>query len=136
MLYVTRRERFSAAHKLWNTSLSDNENNKIFGKCAYPNSHGHNYQLFVTVKGEVNSKTGYVIDAKKLSSIIKKNIIDKTDHRNLNLDVDFLENTNPTIENLLLKFWEQIETPVKLEGCNLHKIKLVETENNYGEYYG
>jgi len=136
MLYVTRRERFSAAHKLWNTSLSDNENNKIFGKCAYPNSHGHNYQLFVTVKGEVNSKTGYVIDAKKLSSIIKKNIIDKTDHRNLNLDVDFLENTNPTIENLLVKFWKQLETPIKKKNCSLHKIKLIETENNYGEYYG
>ena len=136
MIYVTRRERFSAAHKLWNKALSDEENNKIFGKCAYPNSHGHNYQLFVTVKGEVNPKTGYVIDAKKLSSIIKRNIIDKTDHRNLNLDVDFLENINPTIENLLVKFWEQLETKIKSEGCNLHKIKLVETENNYGEYYG
>lgn len=136
MLYVTRRERFSAAHKLWNKALSDEENNKIFGKCAYPNSHGHNYQFFVTVKGEVNPKTGYVIDTKSLSSIIKKYIIDKTDHRNLNLDVDFLENINPTIENLLVKFWEQLEEPIKSERCNLHKIKLIETENNYGEYYG
>ncbi len=136
MFQITRRERFSSAHKLWNNKLSDQENHKIFDKCAYPNYHGHNYILFVSVKGEIDDKSGYVIDAKQLKTIINEKIIDKVDHKNLNLDVDFLENTIPTAENLLFHFWKELEPSINNERRKLFKLKLYETENNIAEYYG
>lgn len=136
MFYITRRERFSSAHKLWNNKLSEQENNDIFDKCAYPNFHGHNYVLFVTVKGNIDSKSGYVIDAKLLKRIINEKIIDKLDHRNLNLDVDFLQGVNPTAENLIYHFWQELEKEINNDDRKLYKIKLYETENNIAEYYG
>ena len=136
MFYITRRERFSAAHKLWNKSLSEEENAAIFDKCAYPNYHGHNYILFVTVRGEIDKKSGYVMDAKLLKKIILSKVIDKVDHRNLNLDVDFLTDINPTTENLLLKFWEELEPEINNAHRKLYKLLLQETENNSTEYFG
>ena len=136
MIYITRRERFSAAHKLSNNKLSQDENLEQYGKCANEYFHGHNYQLFVTIKGEVDPEVGYVIDMKKLSLIIKQNVIDLVDHKNLNVDVDFLKGINPSTENLLISFWKQLAPEIEKYSCKLHKIKLIETENNYGEYYG
>lgn len=136
MFYITRRERFSAAHKLWNNTLSDEENDAIFDKCAYPNFHGHNYILYVTVCGDIDKKSGYVMDAKVLKKIIYSKILDKVDHRNLNMDVDFLKDINPTSENLLLKFWEELEPEINNNKRKLYKLKLYETENNITEYYG
>ena len=136
MFYITRRERFSSAHKLWNNSLTKEENAAIFDKCSYPNYHGHNYVLFVTVKGDIDKKSGYVMDAKLLKKIILSKVIDKVDHRNLNLDVDFLTNINPTTENLLLKFWAELEPEINNAHRKLYKLKLQETENNSTEFYG
>ena len=136
MIHVSRRERFSSAHKLWNDQLSDKENDELFDKCAYPNYHGHNYELIVTVKGEIIEKTGYLFDLKKLSRILKESVIKKLDHRNLNVDVDFLEGKITTAENIAVAIWEEIAPIILAEGGKLHKIKLIETENNYVEYYG
>ena len=134
-VYVTRRERFNAAHKLWVSAWSDEKNMEMFGKCANKNWHGHNYDLFVTVKGSPDPVTGFVIDVKTLSKIIKRKVVDKVDHSNLNLDVDFIpEGMQPTTENLAILFWNEIAP--ELEGCKLHAIKLYETENIYAEYFG
>lgn len=134
MLYVSRREVFSASHRLFDANLSDEENEKIFGKCSNPNGHGHNYTLEVTVCGEVNPSTGYLIDLKLLKEIIKKNIIQKVDHKNLNLDVDFLTGKIPTVENIAIAIWDQLEN--KIPSGKLYSIKIRETENNYVEYKG
>ena len=136
MILVTRRETFNAAHKLYKDEWSLEKNIEIFGKCANPNWHGHNYELFVTVKGEIRSDTGYVIDLKHLSKIIKEKATDKLDHKNLNLDVDFMKGKMASTEMRAIAIWNQIEEPVKTEGCQLHCIKLYETENNFVEYYG
>ncbi|MBZ0184194.1 MAG: 6-carboxytetrahydropterin synthase [Melioribacteraceae bacterium] len=134
MLYVTRREVFSSAHRLHNEELSDEENFEIFGKCNSANGHGHNYVLEVVVAGNIDSKTGYVIDLKRLKNIIKDNIIKKVDHKNLNYDVDFLEGINPTTENVIVAFWKELEN--KIPNGKLYSLKLYETENNYVEYKG
>lgn len=134
MLYVSRREVFSASHRLFDANLSDEENEKIFGKCSNPNGHGHNYTLEVTVCGEVNPSTGYLIDLKLLKEIIKKNIIHKVDHKNLNLDVDFLSGKIPTVENIAIAIWDQLEN--RIPSGKLYSVKIRETENNYVEYKG
>lgn len=134
MILITRREVFSASHRLHNSSLSDEENISIFGKCNNPNGHGHNYTLEVVVAGEIDSKTGYIIDLKQLKEIIIENIIKKVDHKHLNYDVDFLVGVIPTTENIAVKIWEQLVD--KLPSGKLHSIKLHETENNYIEYKG
>ena len=136
MIYLTRRESFNAAHRLFRKDLSDEENMKVYGKCSNPNWHGHNYTLFVTVKGEVNTKTGLLINLKDLSAVINTEIIDKVDHKNLNIEVDFMKDTLASTENIAVKIWEKLANPVKALGAELHCIKLVETENNYAEYYG
>ncbi|MCK5857138.1 MAG: 6-carboxytetrahydropterin synthase [Bacteroidales bacterium] len=136
MLYITRRERFSAAHRLFNPNLSQDQNLKEYGKCANEFFHGHNYKIFVTVKGQIKPDVGYVMDMKKLSQIIKTQIIELVDHKNLNIDVDFLKNINPSTENLLIQFWGRLAPEIEKCNCKLHKLKLIETENNYGEYYG
>jgi len=135
-VYVTRRERFNAAHKLWNEDWSEEKNLEIFGKCANQNWHGHNYELFVTVKGTIQKETGYLVDLKELSTLLKKKICDKLDHKNLNLDVDFMKNQMTSTEVLVIKIWDEIADDVKLMGAELHKIVLFETENNSAEYYG
>ncbi len=135
MVYITRRERFNAAHKLWVKSWSEEKNIEVFGKCANKNWHGHNYDLFVTIKGKPDPLTGFTMDVKKLSTIINEVIIDQLDHRNLNLDVAFIpENVQPTTEILVMLIWEQLHPHIK--GCELHCVKLYETENIFAEYYG
>lgn len=125
---------FSASHRLFNPVLSDEENFELFDKCSNPNGHGHNYTLEVTVVGDVQEKTGYVIDMKKLKHLIKKEIIDNVDHKNLNMDVDFLQGVNPTVENLVLSFWKMLEN--KIPNGRLYKIRLYETESSYVDYFG
>jgi len=134
MIYVTRREVFSASHRIYNPNLSDEENFKIYGKCSNPNGHGHNYTIEVTVVGEINENTGYLIDLSQLKKIIRENVINKLDHKNLNLDVEFLKNKIPTAENILIGIWNQLVD--KIPAGKLYSIKLYETENNYVEYRG
>jgi len=135
MVYITRRERFNAAHKLWVDGWSEAKNKEMFGKCSNANWHGHNYHLYVTVRGRPDPVTGFVTDVKRLSKLIKTAITDKVDHSNLNMDVDFIpQGMQTTTENLVVLFWQQLAP--HLEGCELHCIKLYETENIYAEYYG
>ena len=134
MIYLTRKERFNAAHRLFNPKWSDEKNEVVFGKCANKHFHGHNYNLFVTVKGETDPETGIIVNLKELSHIINSKIIDKLDHKNLNLEVDFLSGIIPSTENVVRAIWKELATHII--GCELHSIKLFETENNYAEYFG
>lgn len=136
MVYITRKERFSAAHRLFNPEWTDEKNYQVYGKCANANWHGHNYDLLVTIKGEINPKLGYLVDLKDLSNILKVYIIDKVDHRNLNTEVDFMKGKILSTENLAISIWEQIEPEIKKLNVQLHSVKVQETENNYAEYYG
>ncbi|TND04531.1 MAG: 6-pyruvoyl tetrahydrobiopterin synthase [Bacteroidetes bacterium] len=136
MIHITRRERFNAAHRLFRSDWSEEKNNEIFGGCANPNWHGHNYELFVTVKGNVNPELGYVINLKDLSGIIRTYITNRLDHRNLNVDVDFLRDVMTSTENVAIAIWRQLDPHIRALGCSLHCVKLVETENNYVEYFG
>ena len=135
MVYVTRKVHFNGAHKLYNPKWTEEQNDEVFGKCASKNWHGHNFDLFVTVKGLPNPDTGFVMDLKKLKIILKDKVVAKLDHKNFNVDVDFLRDVMPSIENIVMKIWEQIEGELP-EGATLHRIKLYETENQYVEYYG
>ena len=134
MIYVTRREVFSASHRLYNENFSEEENQKIYGKCSNYYGHGHNYVLEVVVAGEINPETGYLIDLKILKDIIRENVISKADHRNFNFDVDFMKGIIPTSENIAMAIWKQLVD--KLPGGKLYSVKLYETENNYVEYKG
>jgi len=136
MIYLTRRERFSAAHRLYNEEWSDEKNKQTYGDCSNPNWHGHNYILWVTVKGDINPDIGYVCDLKTLGNIIKKHVISKLDHKNINLEVDFMKNKKVSTENLAIGIWEELEPYIKMLGIDLHCIKIEETENNYIEYFG
>jgi len=135
MVYLTRLEHFNAAHKLYNPDWSKEKNEAVFGKCANENWHGHNYELYVTIKGNPDPATGFLFDAKKLSSIIKDHVVEKLDHRNLNLDVDFLKGTMCSTENLVIGIWQQIVPHLPPE-VQLHCIKLYETPRIYVEYFG
>ncbi|HUX61978.1 MAG TPA: 6-carboxytetrahydropterin synthase [Ignavibacteriaceae bacterium] len=134
MIYATRRSTFNAAHRLFNPNLSDAENIEIFGKCSNPNWHGHNYVLEVVVAGEVDPKTGYLIDLKILRDIINQNILEKVDHKNLNLETSFLKDIIPTAENITIGIWNELVN--KIPTGKLYSVKLYETENNYFEYKG
>jgi len=134
VVYITRRETFAAAHRLFRPELSDEENLKLFGKCSHPNWHGHNYTLEVIVTGEVDTDTGFVMDLKDLKEIVRKNVISKVDHKNLNLDTDFMKGKIPTSENIVIAIWNELED--KITKGKLFSIKLYETENNYFEYKG
>ncbi|HAN17636.1 MAG: 6-pyruvoyl tetrahydrobiopterin synthase [Bacteroidetes bacterium GWC2_33_15] len=136
MIFITRRERFSAAHRLFRIEWDDKKNYETFGQCSYPNWHGHNYELFVTVKGDLNRETGFVVNIKKLSAIIKETIIIKVDHKNINIDVDFMKGKLASTENLAIGIWEELEPSINALGIQLHCVKLTETENNFVEYYG
>ena len=131
---VTRRLRFNAAHRVHNPALSDQENAAIFGKCNNPNWHGHNYILDVSVEGDIDDRTGYVFDLGALKQIVEREIVDKVDHRNFNLDVDFMESVIPTSENIIVAFWGLLNDRVK--PARLARLVLWETENNYVEYTG
>jgi len=132
--YITRKEHFNAAHRLYVDKWPEEKNQEVFGKCANKNWHGHNFTLYVTVKGSPDPDTGFLMDLKVLSELVKEKVVDKLDHNNLNVDVDFLKGIMPSIENIVIAIWNQLEP--NINGCQLHCIKLVETENNYVEYYG
>ncbi len=136
MVYITRRETFNAAHRLFREDWTDEQNAEVFGKCANKYFHGHNFQLFVTVKGIPDEKTGFIMDLKLLSKIIKKHIVDVVDHSNLNVDVPFLKGKMPSIEIMVMEFWKILTEQLSDFDCQLHCLKLIETENNYVEYYG
>ena len=134
-LYISRKAHFNAAHQLWIPSLSEEENFEMFGKCANPNFHGHNFDLYVSVKGSPDPKTGLVMDLKVLKKIINEQVVDPLDHQNLNIDVPWLSGIMPSIENIAVAMWQRIE-PHLPESVSLHKITLWETQNNFVEYYG
>lgn len=134
MVYVTRKGEFCAAHRLYNPDWSDEKNAAIFGKCNNPNGHGHNYEIEVTVGGNPPTETGMVIDLKKLADIIERELIDRVDHKNMNIDVDFMKGCIPTAENMAIAFWRLLE-PKITEG-KLVSIKLYESGNNFVEYRG
>ena len=136
MVYLTRSEHFNAAHKLYNPNWTPEKNDEVFGKCANENWHGHNYELHVTVKGEPNAETGFIFNAKTLGVLIKDVIIEKIDHRNLNMDVDFMKGKFTSAENLAIGIWNEIQPHIAKEGAILHGIRLYETTKIYVEYFG
>ncbi|MGC9470090.1 MAG: 6-carboxytetrahydropterin synthase [Bacteroidales bacterium] len=136
MLYLTRRERFNAAHRMYIPEWTNDKNLEVFGKCSNPNWHGHNYNLFVTVKGEPHPKTSLVVNLKVLSRVIREKVVEPLDHRNMNLEVDFMKGKIASTENLALAIWEVLEKEVQVLGVKLHCIRIEETENNIVEYYG
>jgi 6-pyruvoyltetrahydropterin/6-carboxytetrahydropterin synthase len=131
---VTRRVRFNAAHRVFNPSFSDEKNEATFGKCNNPNWHGHNYDLEISAEGEIEESTGYVLDLSRLRDIAEREIVSKVDHRNFNLDVEFMKGIIPTAENIIVEFWKILEPAVK--PAKLSRLVLRETENNYVEYTG
>jgi 6-pyruvoyltetrahydropterin/6-carboxytetrahydropterin synthase len=136
MIYLTRRERFSAAHRLFRADWNDRKNMEVYGNCSNPSWHGHNYNLYVTVKGEIKPDLGYMVDLKTLSAMIREVVTDKLDHRNINLEVDFMKNRIASTENIAIAIWEQLEPRIKTLGVELHRVKVEETENNFVEYLG
>lgn len=134
MVFVTRKAHFSAAHRLFNPTFSHQQNEAIFDKCNNPSGHGHNYVIEVTVKGIPDPETGYVIDLKRLAKLMEREILDKVDHKHLNVDVDFLQGVIPTAENLAIVFWGILEP--KIDSGTLHSIKVFESDNNFVEYFG
>jgi len=135
MVYLTRIEHFNAAHKLYNPGWSKEKNDEVFGRCANENWHGHNFELYVTIKGEPDPDTGFIYDAKKLGALIQDKIIEKLDHRNLNVDVDFMKGKMCSVENLVVGIWTELK-PNLPDHVNLHSLKLVETAKIYVEYFG
>lgn len=137
MIYVTRKEHFNAAHKMYNPAWSKEKNETIFGPCANENWHGHNYELYVTIKGNPHPETGYVMDIKVLSALLRTHLVDKVDHKNLNIDVDFMKGKLASTENFTIEIWKLIQPLIeKNEGVKLHSVKLYETPRNFVEYFG
>ncbi|GAB4246483.1 MAG: 6-carboxytetrahydropterin synthase [Ekhidna sp.] len=138
MIYVNRKEHFNAAHKLYNPRWSEEKNFEIFGPCANENWHGHNFELIVTVKGNPDPETGFVVDLKQLSTLIRDEIIEKVDHKNLNLDVPFMEGKMASCENLIKEFWNILEPRISdlAPKASLHKLRLYETPRNFVDYFG
>lgn len=136
MIFITRRERFNAAHRLFRRDYTDEKNLEVFGKCSNPNWHGHNYILYVTVKGEVNEETGFLINLKELSKVINQHVIEKVDHKNINLEVDFMKGKLASTENLAISIWDELEVPLQRLNAMLHSVKIYESENNIVEYLG
>lgn len=138
MIYVSREEHFNAAHKLYNPAWSEEKNLEVFGPCANANWHGHNFNLIVTVKGMPDPMTGFVVDLKRLSGLIRTEVIDSLDHKNLNLDVPFMEGKMASTENLVIEIWKILTKGLATitDSAQLHCIKLYETPRNFVEYYG
>ncbi len=136
MIYITRREQFSAAHRMFREDWTDEENLRVFGKCSNPNWHGHNYVIYVTVKGTPREDLGLFININSLKKIIQEKIIEKVDHKNLNVEVEFMKGKIATTENLAIAIWNELKPAIENEGASLHCIKISETENNTIEYYG
>ena len=138
MVYVSRQEHFNAAHKLSNPAWSKEKNQEVFGPCANENWHGHNFELIITVKGEPDPETGFVVDLKKLSTLIRDEVIEKVDHKNLNLDVPFMKGKMASTENLAVEIWRILEPamPRISNRARLHSVRLFETPRNFVEYFG
>ena len=137
MIYVSRQEHFNAAHKLHNPKWSEERNREVFGPCANTNWHGHNYDLIVTVKGQPDPETGFVVDLKALSDLLRTHITEQVDHKNLNLDVPFMAGLMASTENLAIAFWKILERELpRITQARLHCVKLYETPRNFVEYYG
>jgi 6-pyruvoyltetrahydropterin/6-carboxytetrahydropterin synthase len=138
MLYISRKEHFNAAHKLYNPAWTKEKNIEVFGPCANDNWHGHNFDLIVTVKGEPDPETGFVVDLKRLSTLIRTEVIDKLDHKNINLDVDFMQGKLASCENLIVEIWKILDAklPSITKYGKLHSLRLYETPRNYVEYFG
>ncbi|MGB3182621.1 MAG: 6-carboxytetrahydropterin synthase [Cyclobacteriaceae bacterium] len=138
MIYVSRKEHFNAAHKLYNPKWSPEKNEEVFGPCANANWHGHNFELIVTVKGKPDPDTGFVIDLKKLGDLIKSEIIEQVDHKNLNLDVPFMKGKMASCEILITEFWHILYDKISFiaPSATLHSLKLFETRKNFVEYFG
>ena len=138
MIYISRKEHFNAAHKLCNPNWTKKKNTEVFGPCANENWHGHNFELIVTIKGAPDPETGFVVDLKKLSNLIKLEVTDKLDHKNLNVDVDFMVGKMASCENLIVEIWKILEPKVNdlTKYGVLHSIRLYETPRNYVEYFG
>lgn len=138
MVYVSRKEHFNAAHKLYNSNWSQEKNEEVFGACANEHWHGHNFELTVTVAGIADPATGFVVDLKSLGNLIRQEVIARIDHKNLNLDVDFMKDKIPTIEILIMEIWHILEPKVNelTTSSNLYKLILTETNKQYAEYFG
>ena len=136
MVHITRRETFNAAHRLFRPEWDDARNLEVFGKCSNFQWYGHNYVLYVTVKGPVDPHTGFVVNLKALSGLIREQVISKLDHANINVEVDFMKGRMASSENLAVGIWEQLEKPIRELGAVLHRVRLEETENNFVEYFG
>lgn len=137
MVYISRTEHFNAAHRLFNPNWSDEKNKAVFGPCANHNWHGHNFELIVTVKGEPDADTGFVIDLKVLGDIIKREIIDQVDHKNLNLDVPFMQGKMASCEIFIMEIWKLLDRALEpITEARLHQIRLYETPKNFVDYYG
>jgi len=136
MIYLTRRERFCAAHRMYREDLSDEENLQIYGKCSNPLWHGHNYVLKVTVRGDADPRVGYFMNANRLKEIISEKVIGKLDHKNMNLETDFMIGKVATTENLAMAIWGELKATLEVEGATLHCVRIEETENNFVDYYG
>jgi 6-pyruvoyltetrahydropterin/6-carboxytetrahydropterin synthase len=136
MVQITRRATFNSAHRLFRPEWDQEKNLEAFGKCSNELWHGHNYQLFVTIKGDINPLTGFLVNLKDLSRIMDEYVVEKLDHKNINLEVEFMKGKMASSENLAIAIWQQLEGPVRELGAELHCISLHETENNSVEYYG
>ncbi len=136
MIYLTRRERFCAAHRMFRKEWTDEDNSKMFGKCSNPNWHGHNYILWVTIAGEPSEELGFIMNINILKQIIVETVINKIDHKNINLEVDFMKGKIATTENLAIAIWNELDPVIEKEGASLYCVKIEETENNSIEYYG
>lgn len=139
MVYITKQVHFCAAHKLYNSKWSEEKNEEVFGPCANKNWHGHNFDLFVTIKGDLDPDTGFVMNFKDLKEIVKEEVLEAVDHKNLNLDVPFMRDKLTSCENLIIEFWKILFPLVAKESegrASLHALKLYETPTSYAEYYG
>lgn len=138
MIYISRKEHFNAAHKLYNPAWTKERNVEVFGPCANDHWHGHNFDLIVTVKGHPDPETGFVVDLKKLSKLIQREVTDKLDHKNINLDVDFMKDKMASCENLIVEIWKilEVQLPTITKHGKLHSLRLYETPRNYVEYFG
>jgi 6-pyruvoyltetrahydropterin/6-carboxytetrahydropterin synthase len=139
MVYICRKESFNAAHRVYNPQWSKAQNDEVFGPCANEYYHGHNFELIVTVKGKPQPETGWVMDMKKLGQLVRREVTDKLDHKNLNMDIDFLAGKIPTCEVLIIEIWKILAPKIAAmseKQAKLHSLKLFETANNFVEYFG
>ncbi|HEV2463898.1 MAG TPA: 6-carboxytetrahydropterin synthase [Acidobacteriaceae bacterium] len=134
MILLTRKAEFSASHYYWNDAWSAEENARAFGKCSNRNGHGHNYTLVVTVAGEIDPETGFVVDLKQLKDVVEREVISAYDHRHLNLEVPEFASAMPTTENIAIAIWKRLDS--KIAGARLHRVRVYEMQDLFADYYG